>query len=77
MTPDRVVTPEKIESLRDCGLYEILFRNAGVGCVFYTGPSDLPKNWRDSLVVDRYYPTFTEAIDAEYLKRISGARGGT
>ncbi len=64
----------KIGFLRSVGLYDIMFRNAGVGLLFYTGPVDengwIPeatsRTWRDYLVVDRYYPDFDAAIDAEY-----------
>jgi hypothetical protein len=61
---------DKIAHLRSVGLYEIMFRNAGVGCLFYTGPYDdegyPPSLWKQHLSVERYYPSFTAAIDAEY-----------
>lgn len=55
-------------------VYDILFRNAGVGILFY----DPPAHWepespyefkREFLVVHRYYPTLRAALRAE-LRRL-------
>lgn len=66
----------KITALRDAGLYDIMFRNAGVGCLFYEGPRDddgfaVTGEWKRHLVVNKYYPTFSQAIDAEYNARLT------
>jgi hypothetical protein len=54
-------------------LYDIVFRRAGVALQFYDGPTDINHNseWKSDLTIQRYYPTLTRAIDAEYrrLKR--------
>jgi hypothetical protein len=71
---------DKLDHLRSVGLYDIMFRNAGVGCLFYTGPYDdegfPPGQWKQHLSVDRYYSSFTVAIDAEYerLKETTHAK---
>jgi len=57
-------------------LYDIMFRNAGVGLLFYnerTGgiPAKLNNSWKEHLSVTKYYPTFKEAIEGE-LKKFAG-----
>ena len=47
-------------------VFAILWRNAGVGFQFYEGPEEHSDSWRDFLVVHHYYPTFEEAVEAEY-----------
>ncbi len=49
-------------------IYDIHYCNAGVGFIFYTGPKDYPFNWRTFLSVERYYPTFEEAVKGEWEK---------
>ena len=69
---------DSIEGLRDHGLYQILFRNAGVGLQFYEPPDgyDLKYDnsiliegvtdyWRRYLIIRHYYPTLEEALTAE------------
>lgn len=70
---ERPSTSEMIEDLRTEGLHDIMFRNAGVGCLFYEGgpgPLALHDNsWRDHLIVRKYYPTLDAAVEAEWLRR--------
>jgi hypothetical protein len=61
---------QKVQLLQHAGLFQINFRNAGVGCVFYEGPraddgAPLPDDWRARLRVHAYYPTLTAAVNAE------------
>ena len=56
-------------------LYEICYRRAGVGFLFYKPPTTeayldvpLPKDWKKYLVVDGYYKTFEEAVRGEWKK---------
>ena len=58
-------------------IYNIHYCNAGVGFVFYY-PDKVPEpervnvmtnrpiKWEEGLSVERYYPTFEEAVEAEY-----------
>jgi len=58
---------EGIQSLVERGLYNICFRNAGVGFMFYVGEYDekgRPTGER-KMRISRYYPTFSEALKAE------------
>lgn len=55
----------RLEALRSKGLHTIFFRNAGVAFQFYTGENPQRSDWRKFLTIDRYYDTFTEALDAE------------
>lgn len=65
----------KLALLCAAGLYEIKFRNAGVGCAFYEGPRgvdgwvDRDAEWRPFLKVYGYHPTLSAAVDAE-LQRL-------
>jgi hypothetical protein len=79
----RPVTPaevlEGIEELRDRGLHNILFRNAGVGLLFYEGTYDddgWPQQTRPPvpLVVHAYYPDLTTAVAAELARLRAAAR---
>lgn len=77
---------ERIEELHQRGLYNILFRNAGVGLLFYEPPAGfeieymmgsgigyhIKDEWRKYLVVRHYYPTLEEAVSAE-LERLEVA----
>jgi hypothetical protein len=69
---DSMTTLQKFGKLnKSLRIHAILFRNAGVGFQFYEPPQDdpvdkLPDNWRDYLVVRRYYPTLIKAVNAEY-----------
>lgn len=78
-----MTTLEKLEALHNletCTLYDIMFRNAGVGMMFYYPekvPNNIlpegrtpPKNWEQGLSVQRYYPTFEECVDAEYARLV-------
>lgn len=68
---------EKLDDLRDAGLHDIMFRNAGVGCLFYEGgPGPLSlrdDSWKQHLIVRKYYPTFEAAIEAEWVRRSNAA----
>ena len=62
----------RIEELREYGLHNIMFRNAGVGLLFFEPPEGFEINpmeqddtWKQYLVVSRYYPTLIEAVEAE------------
>lgn len=53
-------------------VYNIMFRNAGVGILFYIGsgqPESYQKGWelRD-LIVHQYYPSLKEAVEAEHAR---------
>ena len=82
-------TLEKLKTIeRAKCIYNIHYCNAGVGFCFYDSEKDpqelrdrfigdmnIPENisWRKALTMDKYYPTFEEAVDAEY-KRITATR---
>lgn len=55
-------------------IYDIHYCRAGVGFLFYEGPPlDGPTPeaaWRKYLAVDRYYPSFEEAVAAEYARLV-------
>ncbi len=57
-----------IEFLRQRGLYEIVFRNAGVACVMYCGDYDndgfVRPDWKDHLAVCSYKPSVGSAVEA-------------
>jgi effector-binding domain-containing protein len=60
---------------KEKSIYDIHYCKAGVGFVFYTGSleyKDLPVNWKESLSVDKYYPTFEEAVKAEWDRMKQG-----
>jgi hypothetical protein len=63
-----------IQALRARGLYNIMFRNAGVGLLFYEGVYDEegfpPGDWKKDLRVNKYYDTLIEAVEAEYRERV-------
>lgn len=70
-------TIEKLHAIQAAKIiYNILYRAAGVGFLFYTPlPPEAgtpgympPENWQQGLSVDHYYPTFEEAVDAEYAR---------
>lgn len=58
--------------LQKAGLHDIMFRNAGVGLLFYEGPPISlalhDDSWRRYLVVQKYYRTFGEAVRAEWMR---------
>ena len=65
---------EKLESIaneKGATIYNICHRNAGWAVQWYEekkqGDSD---NWKDGLIIYKYYPSFAEAIKAE-IKRLS------
>lgn len=50
-------------------IYAILFRTAGVGFQFYTGTEEQcvhDRDWQRYLKVEKYYPTFEDAVEAEF-----------
>ena len=51
-------------------IYDIHYCAGGVGFLFFTGNSIDIKNdeWKRHLSVERYYPTFVKAVNAEYKK---------
>ncbi len=57
-------------------IYNIHYCRAGKGFIFYDEGKiknlipngGYPKNWREGLIVEKYYPTFEEAVKAEYQK---------
>ena len=55
-------------------IFAILFRNAGVALQFYEGPEEQPENWRDHLVIHRYYPTLAEALTGEHEHLLAQAQ---
>lgn len=61
---------QKLEIIKQMRvIYNICFRNAGVGFQFYRGDfSDMGNDgeWRKHLHIDKYYPSLAEAIEAEY-----------
>jgi hypothetical protein len=58
---------EKLKAIRSMSvIYNICYRNAGVGFMFYEEPRST--RWEDGLVVYAYYPTLEEAVDAEFLR---------
>jgi len=61
---------EALEFLVDYGLYNMEFRNQGVGLAFYDGPKTFPRgyNFKQHLKVEKYYPSAQEAILAAVKK---------
>lgn len=65
---------KRIDDLRELAeskqqiLYNLCFRNAGVGFQWCDGNKD---NWEKALYIMNYYPTIEEAIDAE-TERLKG-----
>ena len=61
---------EALEFLVDHGLYNMQFRNQGVGLSFYDGPKSFPRGYdfKRHLKVDQYYPSAQEAILAAVKK---------
>lgn len=56
--------------LQERGLYDIHFRNAGVGLTFFEPPewkelTNMPE-WKQHLKTHRYYPSLVEAVNGEY-----------
>lgn len=47
-------------------IYNIHYCRAGVGFIFYDGPTEPPDDWRKHLVVKTYHPTFEDAVQAEF-----------
>lgn len=54
-------------------LYNICFRNAGVGFQWYEENTE-NKTWKDGLVVHAYYPSLAEAMEGEFI-RLQGVAG--
>lgn len=50
-------------------IYNIHYCKAGIGFVFWDRKKvKSAKNWRDGLTIEKYYPTFEEAVEAEFNK---------
>ena len=49
-------------------VYNIHYCRAGIGFCFWMESET--ENWRDGLYTDKYYPTFEEAVQAEYDKML-------
>lgn len=54
-------------------IYNIHYCGAGVGFIFYEGPEILPAeilpaDWKRFLTVEKYYPTFENAVQEEWDK---------
>ncbi len=66
----------KLHKIEDATtIYNIHYCRAGVGFCFYEPPDDFEIEfsydsceWRKYLNVHAYYPTFEEAVDAEYRR---------
>lgn len=64
-------------------IYAILFRNAGVAIQFFEPPAggeshlriEHDDSWKKFLVVNRYYATFAEAVEAAYRELVAVHRG--
>lgn len=73
-----MTTLEKLKAIEEKKvIYNICYRVAGVGIMFYDesrlngaeGPGRaLYDGWEKGLYVDKYYPTFEQAVDAEYAR---------
>jgi len=85
--PDEAPVPASTETLSTLAklhaieetatIYEIAYRNAGVGFMFFEGAvmdgTEAYRNtaaWRQHLVVHSYYPTFEAAVDGEYERLV-------
>lgn len=57
-------------------IYNIHYCRAGVGFIFYCEEKikkpilggGYPGNWKEGLIVEKYYPTFEKAVEAEYQR---------
>jgi len=54
-------------------IYDIHYCKAGIGFLFYNSKEDKTSKWQrnipnNGLSVARYYPTFEEAVEAEFEK---------
>jgi trehalose-6-phosphate synthase len=70
----RMTIMKKLHAIEDkkC-IYDIHYCRAGVGFLFYEPPQegevDMTKSeWKKYLKVDKYYPSFKEAVGAEYKR---------
>ena len=68
-------TLEKLHALeKGAHIYQISWRNAGIGVMVYEGPYDEqgipPENWKEHLITpaNAYARTFEEAIDRAYVR---------
>ena len=59
---------------RRAASYDIHYCRAGVGFIFYEGPAEHGPgdDWKQHLIVRDYYPTFEEAVEAEYQRLVAG-----
>lgn len=55
-------------------IYDIHYCRAGVGFIFFAPPAGYrqkpypDQTWKKHLTVEKYYPTFEDAVEAEYRK---------
>ena len=65
-------TLEKLHVIEDRKvIYDIHYCVAGVGFLFYEAdkdPGGYPDSFKQALVVEKYYPTFEEAVDGEFAR---------
>ena len=61
-------TARLVRRLRDHGLYDIVFRNAGVACIFYEGAGVNVGDddaWKNDLKLYAYHDSLEKAVRAE------------
>ena len=51
---------------KEKSIYHIHWCRAGIGFIFYEGPGEGDDNWKEHLIVEKYYPTFEKAVKAEW-----------
>lgn len=66
---------EKLHKIEEAkNIYDIHYCRAGIGFIFFAPPAGYTqkphpdKTWKKYLIVEKYYPTFEDAVDAEYKK---------
>jgi hypothetical protein len=75
--PPNMTLMEKLHAIEKAKtIYDIHYCRAGIGFLFFYPEKvktfemetmeKYPRDWRTGLSVQRYYPTFEEAVDAEY-----------
>ena len=76
---------EMLEAIQErVVVYDIHFRNAGVGFAFFEPPAgyedrpfkrgEIDDSWKRYIVVNHYHPTLWEAIEAEYQRLVQVAK---
>ena len=67
-------TIEKLHAIEEARcIYNIHYCKAGIGFCFYVNQKDVDgsdHSWKKNLETDRYYPTFEEAVDAEFERLV-------